>query len=124
MNLGEIIGMVDAIKPNRFERSQKIRWISELESTMYREVVLTHEGGEGIRFTGYDESTPDTTPLIVQEPYSMVYRWYLEAQMDLANGELGKYQNSMALYNSAYTSFLDGYNRQHPPIQHLKAFRI
>lgn len=117
MQIGEIIEEVDKLKPNHYDNYIKIKWLSELDHMFKREVIDTHEGGEDISFSGYDANTPLTEVLIVPEPYSQVYRWYLEAQIDLANGELEKYNNSIIMYNNAVNSYQNWYNRTVMPKQ-------
>ncbi len=124
MTVGGILAAVDGVKPNRFDRAQKIRWLAELDGTIWQEIIGTHEDADADSFEAYDEATGDDQELLAPEPYSMVYRWWLEAQMDLANGELGKYQNSMQLYNASYLSYMDWYNRTHMPKQRVPAFRL
>lgn len=117
MQIGEIIEEVDKLKPNHYDNYIKIKWLSDLDYMLKREVIDTHEGGEDIDYTGYNANTPLTTVLLVPEPYSQVYRWYLEAQIDLANGELEKYNNSIIMYNNAVNSYQNWYNRTVMPKQ-------
>ena len=42
----------------------------------------------------------------------------------LKDSDLGKYQNSMQLYNASYLSFMDWYNRTHMPKQRVTHFRL
>ena len=46
-----------------------------------------------------------------------IYIRWLEAQIDYANGEYGKYNNSITMYNTAYSAYEKYYNREHKPIQ-------
>ena len=68
-----------------------------------------------IMFNGYDTSSLETE-LIVPSPYDDIYIKWLEAQIDYHNGEIGKYSNSMTMYNSAYSAFDRHYNRNNMPI--------
>lgn len=116
MTLLEAINRIDVLKPNGYTQAEKIQWLSNLEGIIKREIIDTHEGGEGIAFNGYTEETSLTTELLAPAPYDDVYLRYLETQIDYANGEYGKYNNSMEAYNTAYSNFQRYYNRTHMPI--------
>lgn len=115
MTLLEAINRIDALKPNSYSQEEKIQWLSNLDGIIKREIIDTHEGGEGIVFNGYTEETSLVTELLVPAPYDDVYLRYLEMQIDYANGEYGKYNNSMAMYDTAYSNFQRYYNRTYMP---------
>ena len=115
MTLLEAINRIDVLKPNGYSQAEKIQWLSTLDGIIKREIIDTHEGGEGVTFNGYTEETSLTTELLVPAPYDDVYLRYLEMQIDYANGEYGKYNNSMSMYDTAYSNFQRYYNRTHMP---------
>lgn len=122
MTIIEAIARADAVKPNVYQLSQKIKWLSALDGIIKREIIDTHEGGEGITFSGYTEDTNLNTVLLVPAPYDEVYIHFLEMRIDYANNEYGKYNNSMMMYNSAYSAFEKHYNRDHMPISRGSRF--
>ena len=69
-----------------------------------------------MEFTPYTEQSDGSTALLIPPPYDEVYQRYLEAQMDYANGEFERFNNSNAMYTAAYTAFVNYYNRTHLPI--------
>ena len=115
MTLLEAINRIDVLKPNGYSQAEKIQWLSTLDGIIKREIIDTHEGGEGVTFNGYTEETSLTTELLVPAPYDDVYLRYLEMQIDYANGEYGKHNNSMSMYDTAYSNFQRYYNRTHMP---------
>lgn len=115
MTLMGAINHLDAIKPNSYKQTEKIKWLSTLDGIVKAEIIDTHEGGEGVTFEGYTESSL-LTELLVPHPYDDVYIKWLEAQIDYANGEYGKYNNSITMYNAAYSAYEKYYNRTHKPI--------
>lgn len=117
MTLMGAINHIDAVKPNGYSQVEKIRWLSTLDGIVKREIIDTHEGGESVTFKGYDETTMATTELLVPHPYDDVYIRWLEAQIDYANGEYGKYNNSITMYNTAFSAFEKYYNRTNKPIK-------
>lgn len=115
MTIIEIITDVDALKPNGYEQLFKIQWLSQLDGRVKQDIIDTHEGGEDVSFSGYDADTSLSTQLLIPKPYDDVYRYWLEAQIDYANGEYAKYNNSMAMFNEAYSAYERYYNRTHMP---------
>lgn len=115
MTLGEAIARLDELKPNGFSRGQKLYWLSALDGAVKKEIIDTHEGAEERAFTPYDEHSRDDTELLVPAPYDEIYLRYLEAQIDYANGEYERFNNSNAMYAAAYTAFSRAYNRSHMP---------
>lgn len=116
MTIMGAINHVDAVKPNGYSQTEKIKWLSTLDGIVKAEIIDTHEGGESISFKEYDEMTALTKELLIPHPYDDVYIKWLEAQIDYANGEYGKYNNSITMYNTAYSAFEKYYNRTHKPI--------
>lgn len=124
MKINEIIEYVDNIKPNHYSQEMKVSWLSDLDSMIKKEIIDTHEGAEKVNFEKYTVQTPLTTKLLVEEPYSTIYRFYLEAQIDLANGEIDKYNNSVILYNNELEKFKNYHNRNNMPLQtNIKFYR-
>ena len=122
MTIIELITDVDALKPNGYEQPYKVQWLSQLDSRVKQEIIDTHEGGEDVSFSGYNDDTPIDTELLIPHPYDEVYRFWLEAQIDYANGEYKKYNNSMAMFNTAYSAFERYYNRTHMPVGNKMKF--
>ena len=115
MTLMDAIYRIDEVKPNGYSQSEKIKWLSSLDGLIKSEIIDTHEGGEGIVFNGYTENSELATELLVSAPYDDIYLRWLEMQIDYANGEYGKYNNSMTVYNTAYSAYANHYNRTHMP---------
>ena len=117
MTVLECIEMVDALKPNQFEFDTKVRWLSDIDATIVRELIDTHENSPlNGPFEPYTENNTSRS-LIAPHPYDILYRWYLESQIDLGNMEIGKYNNTRSLFNTAYQTYTDHYNRTHLPKQ-------
>lgn len=116
MTLLGAISHIDMIKPNSYSQQDKLRWLSTLDGIVKREIIDTHTGGEEVSFSEYTDATPLTQDLLVPHPYDDVYIRWLEAQIDYANGEYGKYNNSITMYNVAYSNYEKYYNRTHMPI--------
>ena len=122
MTINEAINKTDALKPNNFSVEDKIGWLSTLDFTVKREMIDTHEGGEDIVFEGYTEETDLDTELLAPAPYDEMYLRWLEAQIDYANNEFGKYNNAIEMYNTAWQAYRNHYNRTHMPISKRMQF--
>ena len=115
MKIIEAINKIDYLKHNTYSQDEKVGWLSRLDSMVKRLVIDTHEGGEDITFTGYDSSTDQDTELLVGAPYDDIYLRWLEMQIDYANGEINKYNNSSEMFNTVWQAFQNYYNRTHMP---------
>ena len=115
MTINDVITRIDALKPNTYSVEDKIRWLSELDGIIKVKIIDTHEGGESVSFSGYPGDCDLMTELLVPAPYDDVYIYWLEAQIDYANGEYNKYNNSRERYNAVYADFRNYYNRTHMP---------
>lgn len=115
MKIIEAINKLDNSKPNTYTTPEKIAWLSELDGRIKKEIIDTHEAAEEITFNGYTDNDTDTE-LLVPSPYDDIYIRWLEAYVDYSNGEYGKYNNSMAMFNAKYSSYEKYYNRNHMPI--------
>ena len=115
MTIIEAINRIDSLKPNNYSQDDKVAWLSKIDGIIKEKIIDTHEGGDGIVFDGYDTDTNTATELLVPAPYDDLYVRWLEAQIDYANSEYGKYNNSMTMYNAAYAEYENYYNRCHMP---------
>ena len=115
MKIKDAINQIDGQKHNTYSQAEKISWLSRLDSMVKRLIIDTHEGGEDITFTGYDENTDLETELLVPAPFDEMYIRWLEAQIDYTNGEYDKYNNSILMYQSAYDGYANYYNRNNMP---------
>lgn len=116
MTIMEALHRVDTLKPNGYSNPEKIKWLSILDGIVKTEVIDRHEGGEAVTFDEYEDDAALTTVLLVPAPYDEIYIHWLEARIDYTNGEYDKYENSMEMYNTAYTAYANHYNRTHMPI--------
>ena len=126
MTIAQVLQRVDDLKPNQLSAEQKIEWLSQLDRKYFEEIIKTHEKDQGTpdSFAGYENETDQNTMLLIQDPYSEVYQWYLYMQIDLANQEMDKYNNSLALYETAWGANARRYNREHMPIQRAKTWKF
>ena len=113
MNIIEAINRIDSLKHNTYTESDKVAWLSELDSMVKVEIIDTHEGD--VTFNGYADLTDTQTELLITAPYDKAYLLWMEAQIDYHNGEYDKYNNAMEMFQTAYEGFKNYYNRTHMP---------
>lgn len=124
MTIQEAMSLTDELKANMMVPSTKIRYLSELEGKIYREIFKKHDGLPAEECPEYDSETDGATELLVPAPYDMVYVYYLMSQVDLMNQEMDKYNNDRALFENAWTEFGDYWRREHMPITAYPHFVI
>lgn len=126
MTIAEAIARADALKPNQFTSAQKIQWLSDCDRAIYIELFVTHETTDTtpLTFAGYPANVDTSTELLVGAPYDILYVRWIHAQVDAYNMEIGRYNNTIALYNAAYTDYANYYNRAHMPLQAATYFNV
>lgn len=114
MKVREAIASVDSRKPNAFDVSEKLAWLNALDGKIKAEIIDTHENPGNILFIPYDIDDEDVE-LMVPPPWDRMYISWLESQIDYANAEFGRYNNSAAMFQAEYDGFANWYNRTHMP---------
>ncbi len=120
--IAEVLRQTDELKPNQYTELQKIQWLSECEHMIYTEIISRHENS-GETFNSYDAETSKETVLLAIAPYDTLYRHYLMMQIDLANQEYARYNNSSGVFNAMYHDYRAWYTRSRMPVcvaDHLK----
>ena len=113
MTILEAIQRTDELRYNTFTEEEKVAWLNQLDWLIYRNILEEHEDCQ--TFAGYRDAEPDTE-LLVQEPYDAMYVWWLQAQMDLVNGETSRYNAAILTFNQEYEGFESWYKRNHMPL--------
>lgn len=116
MKIREAIERIDSQKHNTYSQNDKVAWLSRLDSIVKRLIIDTHDGWEEVSFSGYDDKTDLNTEMLVPAPFDEMYLRWLEAQIDYHNGEYGKYNNAITMYQAAYDGYANYYNRNNMPI--------
>lgn len=125
MTLQEALDQVDELKPNMMSRKLKIKYLSEIEQLIYDEIVMTHEHTDELEGKPvYNEQTDDGTVLIIPDPYSMVYVYWLMSKIDIQNQEDARYNIDRVHFENAYKTMSDWWTREHMPVQRTREFRI
>ena len=105
MRIDKLLKIVRTLKPTPFEDDILLMWVNEVEGMVQTEVLLRSTAD----LTPYEldgQGEPTAAELIVPYPFDRLYLQYLLAQIDYANGEYAKYQNSMQMFNACYTDYV------------------
>ena len=122
MTIRDVLTQVDSNLGNTYTQKEKISWLSALDQRVKTLIVDTHEGGENVAFSGYDETTDQDTALLVPAPFDEMYLRWLEAQIHYRDHEEGRYNNAIDTFNVLWAEFRNYYNRQHMPLGHRLKF--
>ena len=114
MTIIEAINEADSLRRNGISQTDKIRWLSRVEAQVYREVLATGAQKPEKEFEEFTEQTDTDKVLTMPEPYSEAYVRYLEAQIDLCNGEIPRYNSTINAFNAVYGAYKRWYIRNHP----------
>ncbi|MEG1491611.1 MAG: hypothetical protein RR394_05100, partial [Oscillospiraceae bacterium] len=85
-------------KPSAFPDSTLLFWINELEAEIQTDVML-------LAPANVKTHALPSEMLIADEAHTKIYWLYLYAMIDLANGELNRYQNSF----NDFSEYMSGY---------------
>lgn len=116
MKLGELLTIVDELKPNHYSAARKIKWVDDLEHRIYEQVIYSHENEENLKYTKINEDSDYNTELVGSGIFEDMYRFYLESMIDLSNQEINKYNNSASMFNEFYENYKDWYRTKHMPV--------
>ncbi len=90
MTGAQAVAALEELTPNSYPLEQKLRWLQQVEAQLAGEVY----------FVQVPAVSADTA-LMAPAGYEEVYLRYLQAQIHLEAGEITRYNNAIALYNTA-----------------------
>lgn len=118
MTIQDVLNLVDELKPNTMSVSAKVAFINEIEGKVHTEIIMRHEHtAEEEDMPSYDP-TDLTDEMLVEEPYHMLYVYWLEAKLDEQYREWDEYNNHRALFDAAWKEFAEHWTSTHMPIQY------
>ena len=109
MTIENAIRQFDETRQNDVSSYKKQLWLSELDMKISAEILSQRGGAE---FLGYDETTLPETELLAPKEYEEIYTAYLAMKLDYMNGEIGRYNNSSAVFNRLYYEMMNFCNRR------------
>ena len=125
MNIQQALDMTDNMLPNMMPRSVKIAFLSEIEQLVHNEIVLKHvHTPEQEVMPVYTEETDPGTELVIPDPYSNLYYYYIMAKIDEQNLEFDKFNAHWELFANKYETMSDWYTRNHMPLTARRHFGL
>lgn len=121
MTIQEAIDRVDELKPNQYTDAEKLKWLSELDGRVDRDILSNYEGYVPGAYEEYDEETDPNMELLVEPPYDEMYIHFLMSKIDYHNAEYTRYNNSANMFNTMFAGYAQEYLKTHMPIR--KSFR-
>lgn len=115
MKIREAIDKANNAKPNQIDEDLMVRWLYQLDSDIKENIIDIHNYNDGEEEIIFGDYTDDQQELIVPMPYDEVYVDYLKMQIDKANDETARYNNSAIFFNDSYTRFSKFWNKHHMP---------
>ena len=123
MTIIQAITMADERLPNVESMEQKLYWLGNCEASIYREIIHTHDGGEGYPMPEISTATDTGLELIMPKPYDEAYVHYLMAQISYNADEITKYNNAIGMAEGLIDEFATSWKRDHMP-KGLRRFRF
>lgn len=111
MKIKDAIAYVDSVKPNAFDDAAKILWLNEVEGLVQTEAMLFAVAD----LIEYTADTDPETELLVRSPHDKIYRAYLVAMVDFANGEYNRYANTVEMFNTYFSEYVVWYADKYRP---------
>lgn len=115
MTVRELLAAVDTIRPNAYTDGEKIAMLNTIEGRICTDILEQAENFEG-NFFPFQEGEEERE-LAVPVPFTDVYIYYLAAMIDFYNGDSGRYNDTMVLYNQAWEDYAAYYRERHKPKQ-------
>lgn len=112
MTISEAIARLDLQKQNTCTRQEKLCWLSELDGLIKAQILDAYENPPAVLLP-YGDPLPEDGVLLAEPPYDSMYLWYLEAKIDYQNGEINRFNNAMALFQSCFREYAAQYHRDH-----------
>lgn len=125
MNLQKALDTADEMLPNMMSRALKIQFLTEIEQLIHEEIIMKHvHTEEQETIPEYTEDTDQGTELLIKDPYSMLYVYWIMSKIDLQNLEFDKYNAHRTMFENAYDTMSDWYTRNHMPLTARRFFRL
>mgnify|MGYP006923250149 CR=1 FL=1 len=117
MTLSDVIENFDSERSNNVSILTKKRWISQLDLKIWGEILKPRGDKE---YIGYGKEIPLDAVVKAPEEYAEIYTLYMNMKLDYMNGEIGRYNNSVMLFNRMFKEMHDAINRATPVSQKTK----
>lgn len=114
LRLSEAIRRADTLRPNAIEDELKAAWLAELDCGV----------AELLNVEMPVNDWPEDRELLMPEPKTTFYIYYLCAMIDYYLREGNLYYNDVELFNSAYEDACGWYRRNNPKSRYYGNWRV
>lgn len=114
MTVKEAIDKTDAMLPNVCPYAKKASWLYELDTRTEKEFLSYFTDNE--RHVGVGYGTKPEAQLLIPDPFSEVYTYFLALKTALSEGDTGAYSDYSQLFAASYLSFKNHYSRCHQAV--------
>ena len=119
-----VAGMIEQFnmeRPNGVEDSVKRDWLKKCEANLIDTVILLRDPKEGERtpeeWQEYLDDFNYESEMILDAPYDDLYIYFLDQRISLNNNDVKRYNVAMRLFDNAFLTYQQKYNREHLPKQ-------
>ncbi len=113
MTISDAILEIGRLKPHQYPEDTIIRWLSDLDGRVAQDILRGSDAEPEAGTLPYKPQERLTT-LLIPYPHEDVYLKWLMAQIDYANADFERYNNSMMMFQTQFESFADAFTREHP----------
>ena len=125
MTIQQALDTADEMMPNMMSRRLKMAFLTEIEQLVHQEIIMKHEHTqEQETLPVYTEDKDPETELLIPDPYSKIYYYYLISRIDEQNLEIDKFNTHWALFENNYDTMSDWYTRNHMPLTAMPHYRL
>lgn len=111
MTAAALIARFDGLEPNPWSTEEKLAWLNAVERSLEEGVFARHKNTP----VPHGELTGESV-LHADAPHEGIYLWYLGAMHHLYAGDITRYNNDIALFQSAYREFIRATHRRCEPV--------
>ena len=105
MTAQQIINQADKLHLAQVDADLQLQWLQDLQLQVWQEVLSKCENAP--------QKPQADTDLLIEDPYTDVYVYYLLRQGALQFGDVEQYNQYQALFSSRYREFAAWYLRSH-----------
>lgn len=116
MTVQEAITKTNDLKSNEYDEETLTKWLTDMENDCIDSIF---NKAEGLDFPKVDYEYGNDDELMIPDPYSMVYVYFLCAMIDYWTQE-DTYNNSIVMYNNALQQFKNYFRRENRPKRRKK----
>ena len=125
MTIQEALDQLDEMKPNMMSRRLKLKYLTEIEQLIFDEIIMRHEHDpELTQKPVYSEDSDPGGVLLIPDPYSSLYLYWLMTKVDMQNQEDARYNIDRQHFENAYDTMSDWYTREHMPVSKVREFLL